>query len=147
MHRLHWGTKVSSSQPCPQDYRCHLEKNATQMADISWQLTEKSPVGHFAANCGAAASEKKVASIPCGAICAASVAVLGDHNTSPSVYNTFQSAAAPTESESTMTKGATPMMSAQQAASQLLEATKKRKGKGRKGKGRKGSGWTYSSRR
>ena len=24
---------------CPQRHRCHLEKNATQMAAISWQLT------------------------------------------------------------------------------------------------------------
>ena len=36
-------------------------------------------------NCGAAAIEKNVASIPSGAICAASVDVLGDQSTSPTV--------------------------------------------------------------
>ena len=33
------GEHEHAPRPCPQRYRWHLEKNATQMAAISWQLT------------------------------------------------------------------------------------------------------------
>ena len=39
--------------PCQQRYRCHLEKNATQTAAISWRLTAK-PEGHAAVDQAAA---------------------------------------------------------------------------------------------
>ena len=45
LSRTQWGAELTSllmiCRPviCPQRHRCHLEKNATQMAAISWQLT------------------------------------------------------------------------------------------------------------
>ena len=40
--RRSWRTrKEMSLRPCPQRYRWHLEKNATQMPAISWRLTRR----------------------------------------------------------------------------------------------------------